>query len=148
MAAKKTKKTPKGKPGRKRAGPPRLLKPSKRLPGAACKRMRERSGMNQRQLADKIGYTQPHISNIERGAIAPSEELVDAYKKVCSGKKVTKKAAPAKAKKKPVAKKRKPAKVVKAKSKPKAAKKPRAAKKKTAAPATESAPVASEQAAE
>ena len=145
MAAKKTKKkalkAPKGKPGRKRAGPPRLLKPSKRLPGAACKRMRERSGMNQRQLAQKIGYTQPHISNIERGAIAPSEELVAAYKKACAGKKVTKKTAPVKAKKKAPAK-RKPAKVVKAKAKPKAARKP----KRAAAP--ESAPAASEQAAE
>ena len=96
------------KKGRKKSGPIRLLKPAARQPGLKLKRIRERSGMNQYQLAQKLGYSQPHISNVERGAVAPSEELIAAVKKVCRPKaKPAKVKAPAKKKveRKPKAKK-------------------------------------------
>lgn len=56
---------------------------TKKSIGEELRRLREKAGLDQRQLAIKIGCSQPHISNVETGESKPSDELVERYRKAC-----------------------------------------------------------------
>lgn len=88
MAAKRKKKAVKAKKAAKANGhsSPRLPRGEKpaRISGDSLRRMREKAGIQQHVLATRIGCSQPHISNIERGVVVPSEKLAEQYKRACS----------------------------------------------------------------
>jgi transcriptional regulator with XRE-family HTH domain len=49
--------------------------------GEAIKHLRKEAGLKQNELAEKIGYTQSHLSQIETGHKKPSGELLEAIAK-------------------------------------------------------------------
>ena len=52
--------------------------------GSQLRKLRETSGWTQRDLAVKIGCSQPHLCNVERGRSTPSEQMTAKIKKVCA----------------------------------------------------------------
>lgn len=52
--------------------------------GSQLRKLRETSGWTQRDLAVKIGCSQPHLCNVERGRSTPSEQMTAKIKKVCT----------------------------------------------------------------
>jgi transcriptional regulator with XRE-family HTH domain len=49
-----------------------------RAVGRQIKLLRERTGLTQRELGERLGYGEEHISSVERGRRTPQPELLDA----------------------------------------------------------------------
>ena len=54
--------------------------------GDSMRRLRVRAKLTQKQLARRIGCSQAHVSNVERGQVAASEGLVKKWKGATNGR--------------------------------------------------------------
>lgn len=50
--------------------------------GRTAATLRQRLGLTQRQVADSLGITVVHLSNIENNKAAPSQSLIDQYRRL------------------------------------------------------------------
>ena len=48
--------------------------------GKVARYLRESYGLTQQELADAIGVTNVHVSNIENEKAAPSQQIIDRYR--------------------------------------------------------------------